>query len=529
MTYNRHAIIRKQRTGVSLLLVLCLVLSLIPSGAVFGAAKNRLSIAKTPQSKNIGEELVVTIGGYVATSLPPGSAGSVSGVVTYSSNLLQLVRTSTSPSSYTMSPTSSGPGTISFSGTRSAATETSGTLKDGVFTATFRAIAAGTATIGFDPNVSKINNMDTEYITGTYPISNPNPPATNPTPSPPKTTPKPVPVITPPVQTPSVTPTEDLPEIVPDPSGIIDSVVVDPLYSSSTVTWKVNLGNPTAKLTYGSSSGQLDKQATDVKNNNGTFSTTISGLTPGVRYYFAVSASGDGGKSGNYTGTIITRGFPVTITVTENNQPAKNAQVKIGTRSYTTASNGKLSIGLAEGNYNGTVTTETASPLTIQLAVAKKTISTDGTSPPSQSFSYNLTSSPLEQGPGSSMSIFAFIGILLGGTVVLALGFMGFMAYRRRRFESGTTTKDTSTVIIEDGYDWRSQAVAPEAMLPLPPPLPYSQAGSGGHNNSVHIDEAEPLDMFEQAKILPVDNKTTKDVPSDETAQSPNSPHSTTP
>lgn len=64
------------------------------------------------------------------------------------------------------------------------------------------------------------------------------------------------------------------------------------------------------------------------------------------------------------------------------------------------------------------------------------------------------------------------------GLVVLGLGFVGFIVYRRRRFESADDivyrTSDTPSVIIDDGYDWKGQ-----------PPLNHS-------DSSVPLNESSP-------------------------------------
>ncbi len=517
---------RGRRAGVPLLMVFSLVIALVPSQLAFADA-NKLYITPSTSQMNINTTFTVNVRSYDDSCQ---SIGTANGTVTYQTNLLQVTGISTSPSDYGSPSISQGSGTIGFSASRNAGPSCTGQ----VFAITFRASGAGTATVGFLSN-SQVNNVATTYGNGVYTILNPNPPPSSPSSTPkPSATPKPVPVVTTPVIT--EPPANSEPQPTPDPTGLIDNVVIDPLYTSSPITWKVNAPNPSATLSYGSSSSQLDKQASVSKKADGSFAATISGLTPGVRYYFAIAGSGDGAKSGSYSGTIITRGFPIVMTITENNIAVKNAQVKIGNRSYTTTPSGKLSIGLASGSYTGAITTDTAT-LTINVTVEAKTVPADGKAPPSQAFTYNLTSSPLAQAPGSEFSILSFIGILLGGTVVLGLGFVGFMAYRRRKFESGdeSHTYSSPTVVIDDGYRWQPDKAA-EPTAPVDPiTLPTEPADMSSlprHNNSVHITEQEPLDMFEQAKArdtTPSSVSSPSLSPTDETLQNPNSPHSTTP
>lgn len=507
---------RLQSTGIALLIV-SLVMSLIPSKLVFAADPNQLFITPASSQMNIGTTFTVNIKSFTASGQSTNkvcggvtyqTANNVCGSVVYPASQLQIVPNgiSSSGTAYEALSISPGNGTIGFSS--GARTQTGSNIAQ-IFAVTFKAIGAGNATVGFG-NGSQVNGATTIFKSGTYTITNPTPVQSNAPPkpsSPAKPAPSPVTVVT---TTPSPQPEtiiESEPQSTPDPTGVIDEVNVDPLYSTSMIDWKVNATNPTTNVTYGTKSTQLDKNAATSKKDDGTFTTNLTGLTPGIRYYFAISASGSDGKTGNYSGTIITRGFPVVLTITENNIPAKNAQIKIGSNFNRAASaDGKVAAGLASGSYSGTITTDTAS-LTINLTVEAKAIPADGKAPPSQAFAYNLTSSPLEQGPGSGFSILSFIGVLVGGTAILGLGFFGFLVYRRRKFENFSTGGASSTVVVEDGYTWQQQNIAPN---PAPPQAQEymseseQQTSSTPQNTSIHLSESEPLDMFEQAAKLPL-------------------------
>ncbi len=516
-----------RRIVVRLVLALSLTAALVPTQAVFADA-NKLYVTPASSQMNINTTFTINVRSYADTDQTVGSAN---GTVSYNSGLLQVSSISVSGSDYGSPSISQGSGTIGFSASRNPAPSGSGQI----FAITFQAKAAGTATVGFNNN-SQVNGASTTYSSGVYTITNPNPPPSSQPSSTPKASPKPAPVVvTAPVVTQTTpTPVDTAPQPTPDPTGVIDSVTVDPLYSTSTLAWKVNAKNPTASLTYGPSSSQLDKAASVQKKADGSFTATITGLTPGIRYYYSISGKGDGIDPSAYSGAFITRGFPVILTITENTVEAKNAQVKIGSRSYSTTANGKLAVGLAAGSYNGTITTDTAT-LTINLTVTEKPVPGDGTAPASQALTYNLTSSPLAQGPGANLSIFAFVGILAAGTVILGIGLFIYINYRRHRFETGSISHNQApTVIVEDGYNWRPDAATsqdgPQAPPPAPiTPVPMQQASA--HGNSVYISDEEPLDMFEQAKIAqPIEPQPVPSpiVPAS-TGQSPNLPHSTTP
>ncbi|MFZ2544728.1 MAG: hypothetical protein WAW80_02030 [Candidatus Saccharimonadales bacterium] len=503
-----------------------LVVSLISSKIIHAADPNRLYITPASSQMNIGTSFTVNIKSYADSDQ---SSGSVSGALSYPANLLNVLSISTSGSNYGSPSIGQGSGTITFSGVRSPAP--SGPAQ--IFAVTLQATAEGIATVKFSDN-SKVNNSATTPSEGKYTIVNPNPPS-QPSTKPKASSPSPAPVIsTPPAvqSTPAVQETT-IPQATPDPTGVVNNVNVNALYSSATISWKVNAPNPSSTFTYGTSASGLNKNEAISKKDDGTFSTKMTGLAPGIRYYFGITATGSTGVSGNYSGNIITRGFPIVITVTENKIAAKGAQVKIGNRNYTTTADGKISVGLASGNYSGTITTETASS-PISLTVDTKTIPSDGVAPTSQTFAYNLTSSVLEQGPGSSSTIFSFIGALIVGTMILAVGFAGFMIYRRHKFENETESSNPmSTVIIDDGYDWRSdKSNSPSVNQPenvpeqLSTPSQFSQS-----TNSVHISEDEPIDMFDRAADLPLPTAHVSPIEPNRNAteQSPNPPHSTMP
>lgn len=477
---------------LAIILVLCMVSSLIPVNAV-SAASNQLVITPADVQTTVGAAAqTYSVKAYIDTSPTSQTA---TGTLTFPSNLLQASG-ATIGGGWSGSPTiNQSQGTVSFSLTRNSSTTGFSTI----FTLSFRPTGAGTAVAGFSGD-SRVNNTTTAYKSAVIRITNPNPAPSQPPASQPPASVKPsvtpVPIISA-TPTPSVAPSEAEPQPTPDPMGVVDNVLVEPQYTTTTIKWKVNATNPSSTLKYGTQPSIFDKDAAVSRADDGSYVATIGGLEPGKRYYFTVSGSGDGERSGTYTGTILTNGYPVTLTVTENNTPAKGAQIKIGTRTYATSSNGKASFGLAAGTYKATISTSTSSK-SVDLVIVQKNLPENNAAPESQSFSYNLTSSPLESGPGSSTTILTFLGVLVGGTVVLAFGFLGFMAYRRRKFESGSSSAATSTtVIIDDGYSWHPDQTPPST--PTAPPvgtLPAHEAPR--HNNSVYIDEEEPLDMFER-------------------------------
>lgn len=483
----------------TVLLTISLVVALLPSGIVY-ANSNRLFITPNSSQMNTNTTFIVNVRSY---SDSDQASGRTQGAVTFPSQLLQVTGTSTNGSAYGSPSISQGAGVINFSGVRNPAQ--SGVAH--IFSITFKTTSAGIATVGFTDS-SKVNNSTTTYTNGVFTITSPTPPAPSPSAPPrPSTFPSPVtpiPSVSTPTPTPSPSPTPEVEAAqTPDPTGVVDNVVVQPSYTSVTVTWKVNASNPTSTFSYGTKSSSLENKAEVERKSDGSFSATIKNIKPGSRHYYSIAGAGDANKSGTYSGTVTANGFPVLLTITENNLPAERAQIKINNRTYTTSTDGKLSIGLAAGSYAGTIVTDTSS-LTVTVVVADKAIPSDGSAPERQSFTYNLTSSALAQGPGSTVSILSFIGILGIGTVIIGFAFVAFIAHRRRKLEQDgvqvyTNKSPASSVIIEDGYSWHEPtAQTGESAEPTENTVARNDST---HSNSVHMTDEEPLDMFEQAKL----------------------------
>lgn len=529
-------------------LSLSLLIGLMPAELASAAGINKLYVTPDSSQMNVGTSFVVNIRSYSTSS-----TGSVKGTLLYAAGSLKVTSISIADSAYGTPTITQGNGTIGFNGTRTPA---SGTAQ--IFAVTFLATAANNeATVGFSGD-SKLNNTTTTYGQGKFVIT--NPPAPSPSPSPssststkPSTKPNgggsggsssnsstkpvyttPVPIVTTPTTPVENTTTENTePLAVVDPTGVVESVNPVPSYTSATITWRVTAPSPTSSLSYGSSTQTLDQQATVQNKGGGNFSATLSNLNPGQKYYFSITGNGSGVSPGTYTSSVQASGFPVVINVTENKVIAKGAQVQIGATNYVTRADGKVTIGLAAGSYSGKITTETAT-LNINLTVSKKDIPTDGSQPESQSFSFDLASSVLDNGPGTTTSVFTFIGVLIGGGAILVLGFLVFINYRRHKFDSGDDSIRYGSsagpgVIIQDGYDWQQSAAteAPEDQQPLPPPMPNipDVATPSNQGSSIYMSEEEPLDMFEQDRLA---HQATGVTPQSETEQNPSSPHSTT-
>lgn len=470
------------------------LVSLLPSNLLFAATDQLLITSDSTYQMNIGTTFTVSVKAFISSADENQTA---IGHVKYPVGQLKYVSAQPNGSGFgnpEITPLSGG--LIKFEASRESTGK--GVVK--IFDITFQAVGPGTAIVEFTGD-SKVNGAATNYKSSVFSITNPAPaprPTTSTAPKPASPAPvtvAPIPVpVTPPISSPSESPNPNIPVL--DPNGVVTGVDIEPDYNKAIITWKVDADNPESVIMYGLKSSSVNQRVTYTKEPDGSFKAIIANLQPGVRYYFTITGAGGDGKQGTYSSTLSTNGYPARITITENNIPAKGAQIRINNMTKIADADGKATIGLAEGEYKGTITTSTAS-LEISLKINKKTIPDDGSAPPAQSFSFNLTSSPLEQGPGSGAAILTFVGILIGGTAILGLGFFGFVTYRRKKFETQYGNTPSTTVIIDDGYNWHDQD-STQAENMSPKISPNGIPAIRHRNNSVYIDDEEPEDMFEK-------------------------------
>jgi hypothetical protein len=517
------------RTFAVMCAVVISIASFTTSHRVF-AAGNKLFITPTSSQLTVGGTVNVNVKGYVESST---AVGSVSGVVTYPSAQLRVIGTSTTGSAYNNPNISVGGSTINFSGTKSPGP----TGQVQVFTITFQAVGAGSATVGFSGE-SNLNQVATDKAVGSFTISNPAPtptPTPTPTPSPtptptPTPTPSPTPTPTPTTETPTATADEE-DVTTPDVTGLISSVNRAGEYKNMTLSWQLTSPG-TAELYYGTASDKVTTKIDVTKGDGETFSAKINDLTPGTRYFFNISAKGEGNKMATYSGTFSTLGYPVTLKITQAGSPAVNAKIQLGQQQYATSKDGTSTLALAANQYNAVISVGDQTK-SVSFTVDSKEIPTNG-SPETQEFSFDVPlAATTEEGGG--FSLFAFIGVMVAGVALVIGGFLVFVTIKRRRYETDagySNQTPTTSVIIDDGYDWRHDE-SPSTMTQQPDITPVNAPTV--HSNSVYLEEEEPLDMFEQAKkertmqsAQSSNDAITLTHPADET-QIPNRPHSTTP
>lgn len=460
------------------------------------ALGNTLLFSAPPSSMNIGATFTVSVRAYVEAA---ASTGQVAGTVIYQPNLVKVIATSPSGSTYGTPAIVVGSSTVGFSG--STTPGPSGLTN--VFSITFQAIGAGSANLSFSGD-STINGAPATRNNASFTINNPNPTPTPVTPKPKPTPPAPVTPTVPPVPTPPPAPvatpptaTEVEENTAEDTSGVIEDPTTSSSYDKATVSWRHSKEQASTTLIFGATRTSMTNKAEIVRQSDGSYTATLLGLTPGVRYYYSITSLDAAKKASTWDSVVIAKGYPVILAITESDQVAANAVVRIGSISRTAGKDGNASVELAAGKYSATITTENKVTKTVSFTVVSKTVPTDGKAPESQKYSFNLEGEKSSSGEGGT-SILTFLLVLFGGGAVLVMGVLGYLAYRRRQYEGGYA--DTSyaatgpSVVIDDGYNWQQQT--PSAPLPPPPPPPVAS----GQPNVGSGDYEEPKDMFELAR-----------------------------
>jgi hypothetical protein len=462
-----------------------LLLSLVPS-SVF-AATNTLHVSVTPASPyNINASFTATVWTNIES---PANPGTVSGTLLFPANLLQVTSTSITGSAYGNPAIAPGGGAVDFSGSVNPGPQ--GFKK--VFSVSFQTRTGGSGTLSFTGS-STINNSATVRNSSPFTVNSPTP-APAPTP-----TPAPTPVVSTPLPTPVATPppaNEVKDNTTEDQSGVITDVAAAPGYDKATITWKHAREQASTNLMYGGTRTSMTTKAQITRQPDGTYSAALIGLKPGLRYYYSISSVDSAKKESKWDSLVVTKGYPITIDITENDAAAASAIVQIGSLSRTADQKGTTQFELAAGNYNATITLEDKTTKNVTFSVAAKTIAADGKTPESQRYTFNLV--PDEGGAGGSTSLLTFIAVLLVSGVVIALGVIGYLAWRRKQYEGSYDNDYVATgpsAVVDDGYNWKEQTSGTS----LPPASNPSAEHTARQPGAASDDYEEPKDMFEIAK-----------------------------
>lgn len=401
---------------------------------------------------NPGSTFTIEVRGKVPSS---GFAGGATVNVTYPTNLLQATTTSVSGGVLGGSNPTINNGTVTYG----VFTIPSRAVNDQkLFTITFKALAAGTATLNFTANTN-INDGPTAKQPATITIVNPTCPAgqvgTPPTCSTPPPAPTPTPTVTPPASKPGATsapaptptPTVTTPNTSPpeqpaqtleptQPSEALDfeNTEVRASFDSAVVSWATN-SEATATLNYGTIPSKLDNTATvNTDETKSKFTATLSKLQLATTYHYSIVAQNTAGEIVSKKGSFTTKAYPVLLRVLQNNQPLNGAGLKIQNfdNAYTTTAKGEVSLALKPGDYTAKITKESLSEE--QKFTIKALAFTAGKTPDTQVIEVKLAtpiSAPSGNNPMPYVIAALFALTLLGSVIAL-------IAWKRHRDSQAT-------------------------------------------------------------------------------------------
>lgn len=483
---------KKHLKVLSVFLSLLAVFSLFPTRDVMAAGKIGFYLTPASQTLVIGSSFSVRF--MVDITNRTSNWVTLKGKISYPKDRLQITTLDTSGSNYTsfVSTTfDNATGVVNFNRTNTSVKADS----TYVFTINFKTVSTGTAPVTFT-DVTGQSSEPTYANGGTYSIVPPTcpagqvgtppncstpPPKPTPTPTP---TPKPTPTPTPATESPTPTPqTETSPEVAPvqTPAGelTIHDVSAKTSWEHSTLTWSSSLSEITSSLKLGTSKDALKDGPEVIIKEDGSYQTTMSDLQPGTRYYYLITSTlnSDSTKQATYSGAFTTKGYPVSLTFTNNNEPTIGIKVSIDSGTYTTDKNGTIQLELANKKYDAIITTNDNATQKVSFTVAKKTISND-TTPEVQKFTFALTATATQNTPTANLPLGMIIATAVGGVALLG-GIGGFLFYRRRKIEQ-LALPNTS---VED-YSWSGPIstlsppqIEPDTPLvnPLAPDTEYEQ------------------------------------------------------
>lgn len=308
------------------------------------------------------------------------------------------------------------------------------------FQVTFKSLAPGTANVIFEK--LSYNSGGGATTGGVYTITAPPAPPT-PTPTPIVTQPTPTPKLsTKPVTTPVSTPppspvavaTEELPTPTADSDGglKIQDVKVSVSRQESKVTWKVNSTATTPTFIYGASKAQQTKSGVVVDKKDGNYEVVLSELKPGTLFHFTIkTATNDSLQGASYNGTLTTRGYPVQLTVQQNNLLLPGAKVKINDRTFVANKDAIITTELSDGEHTADIAPSGSSDsYPIKFVVAKKSVPANG-NPEQQNFMLNITTTGTTSGIGSTL-LLPIIGAIVAAIAVIG-GIVGFILLRKKQ------------------------------------------------------------------------------------------------
>ncbi len=438
------------------LMFITALFSLVPT-SVFATGQTAYLTPASGTSKP-GDQFTISVDGYVGQQWWGGGANNATGTINFPAGLLKVVSTNTTGSTYTSDTITpdNGAGTISFNENASAWSPPANQSVH-LFSVVFQSVAAGTASVQFGSITYTTGTPTTSG--GTYTILAPPAPSPSPTPKP-SASPKPAPtkpaVIVAPSPSPNPTPTvENTPTPTSNSDGglKIDAVEVTANRTENSISWTLN--NPAASptLQYGTDKNNLKDAGAIPVLPDGSYKISLQNLKMGALYYFTIkAATSDGLEGATYNGTLTTRGYPVQLTIKQNNLLIPGAEVKIGSRTFVANGNSIVTTELGDGNITATITPPGATTTQdVQFVVKKVTVPKSG-DPVTQNFALDIETVGVSSGHTTSI-VPTLIGGIVGGIVILGgLGYGLFFVMKRNTRPAGQQSADVDTGQLSQAY-----------------------------------------------------------------------------
>jgi hypothetical protein len=500
----------KIRQSITLGLMLITALSSLISTSVF-AASNSAFLTPASGTTQSGNTFTVSVDGTVSHSyfwwITVG-ANTAQGSLNFPAQQLKVTSISMTGSSFPNgTPTfDNAAGTISFNMSSS-----SGSYYDQavhLFSVTFQAVAPGNAAVLFGSTQYNIGNAATTG--GAYTLTAPPAPPPSPSPSPtPKPSTKPVVKATPtPTPKPTITPTvEATPAPIVDSDGglKIENVKVTATRTENSIAWSLNNAAAKPTVSYGTSKNSLLDAGDIPQLPDGSYKLTLDNLNLGTLYYFTIKASTDDKLSGaTYSGVLTTRGYPVQLTIEQNNLTIPGAKVSIGERQFVASKDGVITAELSDGDFTATITIpDDTTTHTAKFTVKKLTVPDDG-NPSTQTFTLNVATAIASAGPTSTSPLPLIIGVILAA-LAIAGGIAGFLFLKRRKPTSDQPSVDVDKGQLTQTYGsdvGQYMSNTPEPNLGggfVPQPQPTQDAGAA-------YDPANTTDPEAQAPVVAADS-----------------------
>jgi len=440
----------RNRFLLGLMLVTALF-SLYPNSVY--AAGDTAYLTPASGSANIGDSFTVSVDGYVTHGVICfficQNITSTQGTISFPKSLLEVTGISTANATFdgsiTITPDNSN-GSIAFSGGNPGIQNTSVHL----FTVTFQTLAAGVANVAFGTvKYGALSSSNTAATTGGNYTINAPPPPPSPSPSP---SPSPTPSSKPSTKTTtttkpktSPTPTPN-PEVTPAPvsesdGGLqIENVKITATRDENSISWSLNSSAAQPTLVYGTTKTTQNDQATIDAQPDGSYKSTLANLKPGTLYYFTIkAATADNLAGASHSGILTTRGYPVQLTIQQNNLLIPGTSVKIGEREFIANKNAIVTTELSDGKFTAAITPPGSSDSVNADFTVQKLDASNGESPALQSFTLDITTI----GAAASTTNSSLLPVIIGGaltTIGVIGGTIGLVVLRRRKQDAASVT-----------------------------------------------------------------------------------------